>query len=62
VLLQVAGQPGLSSLDLAVATQIAPASVSEHLSVLRRNHLVTSTRTGHRLVHTLTHLGRQLLN
>ena len=49
-----------STTGLAARTGIPVSSVSEHLSVLRANELVSTTRTGRFLVHHRTTLGLAL--
>jgi len=49
-----------STTGLAARTGIPVSSVSEHLSVLRANGLVSTTRTGRFLVHHRTTLGLAL--
>ena len=49
-----------STTGLAARTGIPVSSVSEHLSVLRANELVSTTRTGRFLVHHRTTLGLTL--
>jgi DNA-binding transcriptional ArsR family regulator len=59
--LEVIGTKSRTTGELARATGIAPASASEHASVLRRAGLVTSYRDRHRVHHSLSPLGRALL-
>jgi predicted ArsR family transcriptional regulator len=62
ILLCLAERPALSTHELATAVGISPASASEHAAVLRRNHLVVTTRVGHRTVHTISPIGIQLID
>ncbi|MBO8196589.1 winged helix-turn-helix transcriptional regulator [Streptomyces oryzae] len=52
---------GVSTSRLARRTGLAPASASEHATVLRRAGLVSTRRSGRTAHHTLTPLGAQLL-
>jgi DNA-binding transcriptional ArsR family regulator len=63
VLRRTASSPeGHSTTELARLVEISPASASEHLSVLREAGLVDSVRHRQRMVHTVTPLGRRLLD
>ncbi|WP_018349455.1 ArsR/SmtB family transcription factor [Longispora albida] len=53
---------GCTTSDLARRTGVSAASASEHATVLRRAGLVSSHRSGNRMVHHLTRLGWSLLN
>lgn len=50
-----------STSEVATRLGIAPASVSEHLTMLRAAGLVSTARQGHSTVHRLTPLGHDLL-
>nr|WP_238352467.1 helix-turn-helix domain-containing protein [Kribbella solani] len=57
----------LAELDIATSTQtlarrlnLTPGAVSQHTKVLREAGLLTTTRTGQSVRHTLTTLGRTL--
>jgi hypothetical protein len=50
-----------STTDLAASLGIAPTSVSAHTNILRAAGLITTTREGIRVRHTLTPLGYHLL-
>jgi DNA-binding transcriptional ArsR family regulator len=52
---------GTGTADLAGRLGISPANASEHLSVLRDAGLITSHRTGARVVHEIAGLGLALL-
>lgn len=51
----------LDTTQLAARAGLALSSASEHTAILRNCDLVTSTRKGRAVVHSLTPLGRQLL-
>ncbi|GAA4550193.1 ArsR/SmtB family transcription factor [Amycolatopsis samaneae] len=55
-------ESGASTSELAQRLNIAPASASEHTRVLREAGLVTSHRVSRAVLHTLTPLGRSLLD
>ncbi|MEH6378328.1 winged helix-turn-helix domain-containing protein [Streptomyces sp. KLMMK] len=57
-----AAAEGGSTAQLARRTGISPASASEHATVLREAGLLSTTRTGPSVHHTLTPLGQALLN
>lgn len=60
-LLQALATP-LDTTQLATRSGLAVSSTSEHTRILRNCGLVTSTRQGRRVVHSLTPLGRQVLS
>jgi DNA-binding transcriptional ArsR family regulator len=49
-----------STTQLASALGVAPSTVSEHLSILRRSRLVRSRRSGRAVLYERTHLAEQL--
>jgi DNA-binding transcriptional ArsR family regulator len=51
----------LSTSELARASSVSISSASEHATVLRESQLLKSTRVGNRVEHTLTVLGRALI-
>ncbi|WP_371402842.1 winged helix-turn-helix domain-containing protein [Kribbella sp. NBC_00662] len=58
----------LAGLELAASTSelahrlgVSPGSISQHAKVLRESSLITTTRFGHSVDHTLTPLGRAVL-
>lgn len=53
---------GGTTTSIASKLNMSPASVSEHLTVLRQAGLVISVRDRNRVVHSLTPLGRTLLD
>lgn len=53
---------GCGTTDLARRLRISPATASHHTSVLRKAGLITTRRDGKAVVHTLTPLGRALLD
>lgn len=59
--LRATGLP-TSTQDLARLLGQSPATVSEHLSVLRRSGLVESRRAGRRVLYTRTELGTAVVN
>ncbi|WP_055586007.1 winged helix-turn-helix domain-containing protein [Streptacidiphilus griseoplanus] len=61
VLTTVAAHQGCSTKELAARAGIAPASASEHASVLREAGLISSFRHRNSVLHSLTPLGRALL-
>lgn len=62
VLSAIAEHPGCSTKELAALAHIAPASASEHATVLRRAGLVSTVRHRNAAVHSPTDLGIALLN
>lgn len=52
----------LDTTELAARAGLALSSASEHTTILRNCGLVTSTRNGRRVVHSLTPLGHQVLS
>lgn len=62
VLSVIAGHPGCSTKELAALAGIAPASASEHASVLRGAGLVQTVRHRNSVVHSATSLGIALLD
>lgn len=52
----------LSTTQLATYVGLTPAAVSQHLSVLRRNSLVTSRRSGRAVLYERTSLATRLLD
>ncbi|MEW2164902.1 helix-turn-helix domain-containing protein [Streptomyces sp. NPDC007084] len=52
---------GCGTTDLARVLEISPATTSHHTSVLRKAGLIASRRDGRTVVHTVTPLGRALL-
>jgi DNA-binding MarR family transcriptional regulator len=62
VLTTVAEHPGCSTKELAALTGIAPASASEHATVLRRAGLINTVRHRNSAMHSPTALGIALLN
>jgi hypothetical protein len=61
VLYAVANRPGCSTKELAALAGIAPASASEHATVLREAGLLRTTRYRNAALHTPTELGLALL-
>jgi DNA-binding transcriptional ArsR family regulator len=51
----------LGTTRLAARTGLSLSSASEHTTILRNSGLVTSTRNGRHVVHTLTPLGKRML-
>lgn len=62
VLNTIAENPGCSTKQLAALAGIAPASASEHATVLREAGLINTGRDRNAVVHNLTDLGLALLN
>lgn len=62
VLTTIAEHPGCSTKELASFVGIAPASASEHATILRNAGLVTTSRYRNAAVHHVTELGAALLN
>lgn len=62
VLTTIAEHPGCSTKELATLARIAPASASEHATVLRQAGLISTTRHHSSVIHAPTALGRALLN
>lgn len=62
VLSLIAERPGCSTTELAGLAGIAPASASEHATVLRNAGLIQTTRHRNTALHTVTGLGLALLN
>lgn len=62
VLTTIAEYPGCSTKELATLAGIAPASASEHATVLRRAGLVNTLRHRSTVIHSPTRLGIALLN
>ncbi|MFD5148115.1 ArsR/SmtB family transcription factor [Streptomyces sp. NPDC058401] len=58
--LQVATE-GCSTTELARRLNVSIAAASEHATVLRNAHLITTSRRGKSVVHTVTPLGAELL-
>ncbi|MFF7388619.1 ArsR/SmtB family transcription factor [Streptomyces scabiei] len=54
-------EDGCTTGELARRTGLAPATVSEHTTVLREGNLILSSRHRNTVMHTLTPLGRALL-
>jgi DNA-binding transcriptional ArsR family regulator len=53
---------GATTSEVARRTGVSLAGASEHATILRNAGLITSQRDRNRMVHTLTPLGRALLN
>lgn len=53
--------PGRGTLTIARSLGLSPATVSEHLSILRASGLVTSFRAGRSVIYQSTNMGRLLL-
>jgi DNA-binding MarR family transcriptional regulator len=62
VLTAIAEHPGCSTTELAALVGIAPASASEHATVLRQAGLISTTRHRNAAIHSPTGLGVALLN
>lgn len=62
VLATVAEHPACSTKELAALTDIAPASASEHATVLREAGLICTVRHRNSVLHSPTELGIALLN
>ncbi|MEU1203547.1 MarR family winged helix-turn-helix transcriptional regulator [Streptomyces sp. NPDC005813] len=62
VLTTIAEHEGCSTKELAARAGIAPASASEHATVLREAGLICSLRHRNSVLHSLTPLGLALLN
>ncbi|MGW1886142.1 ArsR/SmtB family transcription factor [Streptomyces sp. NPDC001970] len=62
VLTAVAEHQGCSTKELAAHAGVAPASASEHATILREAGLVRSIRHGNSVLHSVTPLGLALLN
>ncbi|MEU2561906.1 DUF5937 family protein [Streptomyces longispororuber] len=62
VLYAIAERPGTTTRELAARLNIAPASASEHATVLRQAGLTTSTRRRNAMLHAPTTAGITLLN
>lgn len=62
VLHTIAEHPGCTTTELAASTRIAPASASEHATVLREAGLITTIRDRHTALHSPTPTGLALLN
>jgi DNA-binding transcriptional ArsR family regulator len=53
---------GCTTTELARALAVAPATASEHATVLRNAHLISTRRHHNAVLHTLTPLGAALLD
>jgi DNA-binding transcriptional ArsR family regulator len=53
---------GRTTSELARRVGVSPGSVSQHTAVLREARLIRTSRAGKAVVHTITPLGRNLLN
>jgi DNA-binding transcriptional ArsR family regulator len=62
VLTSIAEHPGCSTKELAALARIAPASASEHATILRQAGLIRTTRHRNTAIHSPTDLGIALLN
>jgi len=62
VLTVIAEHPGSSTKELAALVGIAPASASEHATVLRDAGLISTVRYRNAALHSVTNLGLALLN
>lgn len=62
VLNAIAEHPGCSTKELAAFAGIAPASASEHATILRHAGLISTSRYRNAAVHRATELGIALLN
>lgn len=62
LVLQALGEREYTTSNLARALRISAASASEHASVLRDAHLLTSTREGNQVKHRLSALGATLVH
>ncbi|MGW3664703.1 winged helix-turn-helix domain-containing protein [Streptomyces sp. NPDC005141] len=62
VLTTIAEHQGCSTKELAARAGIAPASASEHATILREAGLIRSLRHRNSMLHSLTSLGLVLLN
>ncbi|MER5602967.1 winged helix-turn-helix domain-containing protein [Streptomyces sp. NPDC002265] len=62
VLTTIAEHQGCSTKELAAHAGIAPASASEHATILREAGLIRSLRHRNSVLHSLTSLGLMLLN
>ncbi|MFF8597034.1 ArsR/SmtB family transcription factor [Streptomyces sp. NPDC015220] len=62
VLYVIADHPGCTTTELGHRAGIAPASASEHATILRTAGLITTTRHRNNALHTLTETGIALLN
>jgi Transcriptional regulators len=62
VLTAIAEHPGCSTKELAALTGLAPASASEHATVLREAGLIRTVRHRNVVLHSPTNVGAALLN
>lgn len=62
VLSVIAEQPGCSTSELAALVGVAPATASEHATVLRNAGLVRTSRHRNAVLHSATDIGLALLN
>jgi DNA-binding transcriptional ArsR family regulator len=62
VLNAIADHPGCSTTELANLARVAPATASEHATVLRKAGLIHTVRHRNTAIHSATHLGTALLN
>jgi DNA-binding transcriptional ArsR family regulator len=62
VLTVIAEYPGCSTKELASLAGVAPASASEHATVLRNAGLIRTSRHRNTALHSVTNLGLALLN
>ncbi|MTE19738.1 helix-turn-helix domain-containing protein [Streptomyces sp. TRM43335] len=62
VLLAIADRVGCTTTELSTAVGISVSNASEHATVLRRAGLITTTRHHKAVLHTVTPIGRTLLN
>lgn len=53
---------GRTTSELARRVGVSLGSVSQHTAVLRKARLIRTSRAGKAVVHTITPLGRHLLN
>ncbi|MGW8726290.1 ArsR/SmtB family transcription factor [Streptomyces sp. NPDC055808] len=62
VLRQVANRAPATTNEIVAALEVSAATVSHHTGVLGRSGLITTRRDGASVRHTLTPLGRSLLD
>ncbi|MEU6053159.1 helix-turn-helix domain-containing protein [Streptomyces xanthochromogenes] len=62
VLRQIANRAPATTNEIVAALEVSAATVSHHTGVLSRSGLITTRRDGASVRHTLTSLGRSLLD
>ncbi|MFE6621212.1 winged helix-turn-helix domain-containing protein [Streptomyces sp. NPDC057740] len=61
-ILETVAEHGVTTTELAHDTGVSPATASHHVGILRRAGLVSTCKAGKAVLHTVTPLGRSLLD